>query len=63
MNHRVPRQTGRLTVGCNITLTLTLTLLAAVEFRRTKRMGIQRSTTEIRELELGVLKLYNNVRE
>jgi hypothetical protein len=28
--------------------------LGAVEFRSSKRLGIQRSTTEIRELELKV---------
>jgi hypothetical protein len=37
--------------------------LGAVEFRRTKRMGIQQSTTETTELELGVQKLYNKVQE
>jgi hypothetical protein len=37
--------------------------LASVELLRTKRMGVQRSTTEIRELELGVQKMHNKVRE
>jgi hypothetical protein len=40
--------------------------LGVVEFWRTKEWGysgVQRSTTETRELELGVQKLYNKVRE
>jgi hypothetical protein len=37
--------------------------LGAVEFRRTKRMGIKRSTTETRELKFKAQKLYNKIRE
>jgi hypothetical protein len=71
-----PRQTGRLTVGRNLTLSLSwsswvpkfqenssVARSRRIEPREWGYSGVQRSATETRELELGVQKLYNKVWE